>query len=167
MMAPLEWHLKQGTVLSAEMLAPLVMTLQSRQMAAALIADCQGSELQILQARLNVQLKLAFYNRRSLLLTGMQSQIGLKELPWCTDIANQEMQLPREGVLEVYRQIAWSALTSFPETQLPNKLITVLKVIRETLQFKPSLTMELAADIFEGGFAKNFVQMAKNNLSRH
>jgi hypothetical protein len=58
-------------------------------------------------------------------------------------------------------QIATLHLSAFPETILPNKLVTELVALAKGAELPLPLTNELAADIFMGSFSPRFAEAAR------
>ena len=50
---------------------------------------------------------------------------------------------------------------NWPQTLIPNKLVSSLIDIRKTLGYEPALLEELAADIFMGDFSRKYFAHAK------
>lgn len=105
----------------------------------------------------------SFRRRRSLLLLNLEHQVRLEELPWVAPI--EELR-PRGGSgVELARmalkRMAILALTSFPFSPFPNKLIQEFQALAADGELDLFLTEELAADIFMGQFSTKFVRAAK------
>eukprot|EP00611_Tribonema_gayanum_P006354 TRINITY_DN1564_c0_g1_i2.p1 TRINITY_DN1564_c0_g1~~TRINITY_DN1564_c0_g1_i2.p1 ORF type:complete len:816 (-),score=299.92 TRINITY_DN1564_c0_g1_i2:473-2893(-) len=157
---------ERGHITSAESIASVIKPLVAEASSAGLGGDPAAR-------RLAYALRRAFYDRRSLLLTDLQSQVRLAELPWVAPLLQQPQQQPgsanfklkspaQEAALATLRTVTCTALSAFPHTILPNKL---LQSLRELLQAAGMddvpLTDELAADIFTGQFSRKFLVAAR------
>jgi hypothetical protein len=105
----------------------------------------------------------AFRRRRSLLLLNLESQVRLEELPWISavdtfrDHTPTTVQLSKKSLEEV----STLAITSFPETILPNKLLQEMKALVKSSELTLPIVEEVAADIFMGTFTDKFLNAAK------
>jgi hypothetical protein len=100
----------------------------------------------------------AFRRRRSLLLLNLDRQARLDELPWIA-AANQFRgnSLTHKVIArQALGAVASLALTSYPYSPLPNKLLQELAAIASYAGVDLPLTEELAADIFMGQFSGKF-----------
>jgi hypothetical protein len=109
------------------------------------------------------QLYLAFRRRRGLLLLDYQTQVRFAELPWAaaleaTRARNSDATSRARKV--VTRALA-SALRAFPQTIIPNKLVTELRSLVDAAELELPFVEELAADIFMGSFTAKFVTAAQ------
>jgi len=105
----------------------------------------------------------AFRRRRSLLLLNLESQVKLDELPWVRALAafRDDTAQEKDAARLALEQVASLHLTAFPETILPNKLVTELVALAKGAELKTPLTYELAADIFMGKLTPKFLDAAK------
>lgn len=152
--APVEELMALGVVPSAEVLAELVPQITAQTVAA-------GVEDPALR-RLFVSIYGAFRRRRTLLLLNLQSQVRLDELPWVAALSvfrrpNLSGQARARQTLE---QVSALAFQGFPQTILPNPLISEMATLSETAGLKLPLVEELAADIFMGTFTPKFERAA-------
>jgi hypothetical protein len=153
--APIEALVEGGLVRSGETLAKVLPMMTAGIRAAAI----QDPELR----RVYHAHYLAFRRRRSLLLLDLQSQVKLDELPWVAAVR------PWVGAQDEHRVAAREALTrtvklaveSFPQTMLPNKLVTELRGLAADAGARFPLVEELAADIFMGEFSGTFLHAAQ------
>jgi hypothetical protein len=144
--ASLEEIVSSGLVSSSEMRARLVPSL----VAAASAQSYADASLR----HLSFSLHQAFAKRRSLLLLNLESQVRIDELPWARVLKTQKA--PSDAQRATIELLVVTALTHFPQTILPNKLISSLQQLVREAQLEIPLTEELAADIFMGEFsAKN------------
>lgn len=152
--APVEVLIERGLLTSAESLAEVVPLLTA-QVKAEAISDPELS-------RAYESVYRAFRNRRSLLLLNYQSQVRLEELPWVAAVApwlGGGEQVERDA-LEVLRRVAGLALSCYPYTLIPNKLIKELRTLGKDAGQPQPFVDELAADIFMGGFSANYLRAA-------
>lgn len=153
--APAEVLVDKGLLTSAESLAEVMPQLTAQVKAEAIADPALG--------RVYEATYRAFRNRRSLLLLNYQSQVRLEELPWISAVQpwlGGSGQAERDA-LEALRRTAALALTAFPHTQLPNKLIRELRSLAVDAGQPQPFVDELAADIFMGAFAPNFLRAAR------
>jgi hypothetical protein len=153
--APLETLVERRLIGSSEALASHVPVVSAQASSAA-------SDDPALQ-RLYGALYVAFRHRRSLLLLDLQSQVRLGELPW---VAELEPWLrpgaeARAAARETLCGLSTLALSRFPFTITPNKLVKELRALAKAAELDLPLVEELAADIFMGAFAGNFLAAGK------
>lgn len=153
--APVEELVAQGVVGSSEVLASLLPQWTAQVDAAAFAS----AELRTLYAAIYA----AFRRRRSLLLLDLESQVRIGELPWVAALqpfraAGVDARVRAGRVLE---QVATLAITAFPQTILPNKLIVELRALAKAADLKLPLVSEIAADIFTGEFTPTFTEAAQ------
>ncbi|WP_067696895.1 hypothetical protein [Nocardia jejuensis] len=137
----------RGIIGSGEVLAAVLPQLTSRLLAAD-IADPAA-------AGLMEQLYTAFRQRRSLLLVGLQNQVGFDELPWATalkTLRDRGDDAPAVAARELLARTALLAVESFPEAVLPNPLVREFRTLAERAGLRLPLVEEVAADIFMGTF---------------
>jgi hypothetical protein len=139
--------LELGLVGSSEVLAEIAAPLS----AAAVGPDDPTT------ARLHYALALAFMARRSLLLTNLEHQVTIDELPWALSLRRTAQGSARE-VLEL---LVVAALKHFPQTILPNKLLQRLRELAAEARVAVCLVDEIAADIFERRFSPKFASAAR------
>jgi hypothetical protein len=166
--APLASLLERGAVGSGEVLAMLLPQLTGPALATR-FADAPARTLYAASYR-------AFRQRRSLLLLWLQHQVRFSELPWIAALESCSDANPLPAVEETLRQLAAFAITAFPETITPNKLVSELaalaKVARpQSISGQTSadedafpwlpLVEEVASDIFMGTFSAKYLRAAQ------
>lgn len=153
--APVEELVARGVIPSGEVLARVLPQVTS-QVAAQDFAD---PDLR----RLYGAVYAAFRRRRSLLLVDLASQVRFEELPWVAALAplRRGGSDARRNARESLRQVAALALSSFPETIVPNKLVTEMAALAKGAALDMPLVEELAADIFMGSFSVKFLRAAQ------
>lgn len=62
---------------------------------------------------------------------------------------------------KVYKEIFEVVFKNWPQTLIPNKLVSSLRDIRKTIKCKDALLEELAADIFMGDFSSKYSAVAQ------
>jgi len=142
-----------GLISSAEQLARLIPQLTARTFAAAF----PDPDLSALMAALYQ----AFRARRSLLLLDLQHQVRISELPWVTALSDVRTRTAGDEAAATLRELGALALSGFPGTQLPNRLITELGSLAADAGLAVPWVEELAADIFMGAFSRKFLAAAK------
>ena len=112
--------------------------------------------------RLHAAIYRAFRRRRSLLLTNLEAQVRIEEVPWIASIERlrRDGAAENEAALQTLRNVSRLALTSFPHALLPNKLLQELRALADSANLDIPLLDELAADIFMGEFSPKFVSAA-------
>lgn len=153
--APIEAHVQSGVIPSGEVLARVVPQLTA-QVSASGIAD---PDLR----RLYGALYEAFRRRRSLLLLNLEHQIRIGELPWVAAITafqtqGQDVKQRARAALE---QLVLLALTAFPQSILPNKLLQEIRALSERAGLTLPIVDEIAADIFMGAFTEKYLRAAQ------
>jgi hypothetical protein len=153
--APIDELVRRKVIPSSEVLAVVLPQITS-QVAAAGLADPD-------LARLYAAVYAAFRRRRSLLLVDLQSQVKLEELPWVAALAGLRTGKLTETdrARRTLEQVTTLAITSFPETILPNKLLQEMRALVKGADLALPLVDELAADIFMGAFSRKFLEAAK------
>jgi hypothetical protein len=144
-----------GVIRSAEVLA-VVLPQMSASINAAGFADRAVQQLY-------GAIYQAFRRRRSLLLLNLEKQVQLEELPWIAalEAVRERGMLPATVARKALEELALLALTSFPQTVVPNKLLQELRAWAKLAELKLPFVEELAADIFMGEFSAKFVTAAK------
>lgn len=142
-----------GLISSAEQLARLIPQLTARTFAAAF----RDPHLSALMAALYQ----AFRARRSVLLLNLQHQVRISELPWVAALADVRTGTARDEAAATLRELGALALSGFPGTQLPNRLVTELRSLADGAGLAVPWVEELAADIFMGTFTPKFLAAAK------
>jgi len=101
---------------------------------------------------------VAFSCRRSLLLTNLEKQAQITELPWYTpiNVRLSNDSLKSKAPFETLENVVTEVLKAFPQTIIPNKLLQSLRTLTQA-----SLVDELAVDIFQGRFSTKFLEAAK------
>ncbi|MFF6772015.1 hypothetical protein ACFY8W_00425 [Streptomyces sp. NPDC012637] len=156
--APLATLVERGLVPSAEVLASLVPQL----VAAATARRFTDPALRALAAATY----RAFRNRRSLLLSNLQHQARVDELPWVRAVAAHGTdadagERAREAAGAALRQLGEIAVGAFPGTLLPNPLVRELNQLARQAGITAPFVEELAADIFTGAFTPKFLESAR------
>jgi hypothetical protein len=166
--APLASLLERGVVGSGEVLATLLPQLTGPALATR-FADAQARTLYAASYR-------AFRQRRTLLLLWLQHQVRFSELPWIAALESCADADPLPAVKETLRQIAAFAITAFPETITPNKLVSELAALAKVARPPStcgqtsaddaalpwlSLVEEVASDIFMGTFSAKYLRAAQ------
>ena len=140
--APLETLIGRHIVRSSEGIA-LLLPQVTAQIRASAIAE---PELRPLYAAVY----RAFRRRRSLLLLNLASQVRLEELPWMDALTPWigASDASRQSARRALTQATQVAVTSFPQTLLPNRLVRELRALVTASELQIPLVDELAADIF-------------------
>ncbi|MFC3500198.1 hypothetical protein ACFOOK_04350 [Micromonospora krabiensis] len=144
-----------GVVPSAEVLATIVPQITATA-AAAPYAD------EVLRSLMAATYR-AFRNRRSLLLTNLERQVGLDELPWVRAVAAHcaPGAGTRAAAASALHRLGELALDGFPATLLPNPLVRELATLDRESGGQLPWVEELAADIFEGTFSAKYAAAAR------
>ena len=147
--------IQRGIIPSSELLSRILPAFTSG-IAASGFADPSLRELYAAIYR-------AFRRRRSLLLLDLQTQVGLRELPWVAAVESlrQDAASTPEPARRSLEEVAILALASFPTAIVPNRLLTELRSLVKDAGLDIPLVNELAADIFMGQFTNAFVRAAK------
>jgi len=153
--APVESLVEAGAISSGEVLATVIPQLSSHTGAAGFGDPALR--------RLYAALDEAFRRRRSLLLLNLESQVRLRELPWVAAIdgfraEDERTQAEARNLLE---RVTLLALTAFPQTILPNKLLQVLQALARRAGLELPIVEEIAADIFMGVFTQKYLRAAE------
>jgi hypothetical protein len=162
--APLGTLREAGVISSGEVLATLLPQLTGPALATR-FHDPAARTLYAASYR-------AFRQRRSLLLLWLQHQIRFAELPWIAALEACGDGDPRPAVEETLRQLAAFAITAFPDTITPNKLVSELAALARVARpddearggkARPWLPLveEVASDIFMGTFSVKFLRAAQ------
>lgn len=152
--APVDELVARGVIRSSEGLA-VVLPQITAQVGAAAFADPA-------LRRLYGAIYGAFRRRRSLLLLDYEHQVRIDELPWVDAMLPYRRGLDaRARARDVLEEVAALAITGFPQTILPNRLVQELSALGEAAGLKIPLVGELAADIFMGEFSDSFLRAAQ------
>ncbi|QEI05692.1 hypothetical protein FXN63_07435 [Pigmentiphaga aceris] len=156
-----EGLIQRGVVTSAEVLARLLPQRTSQLRAASFDDDY----LRMLYAAIYQ----AFRRRRSLLLLDLQKQVQIHELPWVAalNLFRDTNATAAQTAGTALDEFAFLALSQFPQTALPNKLLQEFVALADEAGRQLPFTEELAADIFMGRFSPKFVaatQLAAKHL---
>jgi hypothetical protein len=166
--APLAMLLERGVVGSGEVLATLLPQLTGPALATR-FTDASARALYAASYR-------AFRRRRSLLLLWLQHQVRFSELPWIAALEACADADPLPAVEETLRQLAAFAITSFPATITPNKLVSEFAALAKVARppgasgqagaiedARPWLPLveEVASDIFMGTFSAKYLRAAE------
>ena len=152
--APIEELIERRVVPSSEVLADVLPQITSHVAAGAF----DDPKLRDLYARIYA----AFRHRRSLLLLNLEHQVQITELPWVQAIEpfRQRRADTRVKAQDTLRHAALLALSSFPQTILPNPLVSELTALAKQAELDIPLVKEVAADIFMGTFTLKWRQAA-------
>lgn len=153
--APLPELLDRGIVNSSEVLAQVLPQLTSQVSAAGL----EDPDLR----RLFSGVYSAFKRRRSLLLLNLESQVRLEELPWIRAISKlRKSGMDQKTVArQTLEKVSLLALSSFPQTMVPNPLVSELSALVRQAGIALPLVEEVAADIFMGKFTAKWTRAAE------
>lgn len=153
--APIDHLVELGVIGSSEVLA-IVLPQITAQVAAAGIEHPDLRELY-------QQLYAAFRRRRSLLLLNLEHQVRIDELPWVAALApvRQTGLDTRAQARQTLEQVTVLALSSFPQTILPNPLVREMGALAKQAGLDLPLVEEVAADIFMGTFTPKWVHAAE------
>jgi len=152
--APIDELVELGVITSAEVLA-IVLPQITAQVAAAGIED---PDLRALYQ----QVYAAFRRRRSLLLLNLEHQVTFGELPWIAALGplRQGSLDTRTQARQTLEQVTLLALSSFPQTLLPNPLVREMGALAKQAGLDLPLVEEVAADIFMGTFTTKWAKAA-------
>ncbi len=152
--APAEELVEQGIIGSAEVLAAVVPQITAQVLAAGLDDPALSA--------LYGQAYAAFRRRRSLLLLNLEHQVRFGELPWIT--ALEKFLADGQDTATIGRQaltqVAFLAVTGFPQTLIPNPLISEMSTLAAEAGLTLPLVEEVAADIFMGTFTEKWAHAA-------
>ena len=153
--APLPELVDKGVVNSSEVLAQVLPQLTSQVSAAGL----EDPDLR----RLFAGIYSAFKRRRSLLLLNFESQVRLEELPWIQAIRKlRKSEMDQKTVArQTLEKVSLLALSSFPETMVPNPLVSEFSALVRQAGLSLPMVEEVAADIFMGKFTAKWAQAAE------
>ena len=153
--APIGVLIEKGVVTSSEAMARALPLLTARVRAAAI----EDPELR----RVYEAVYAAFRRRRSLLLLDLASQVKLGELPWVAAVEPWvgSDQASRDAARATLVQAATLAISAFPHTIVPNRLVKELRSLASGAGISLPLVDELASDIFMGAFSENFLRAAQ------
>jgi len=152
--APADELVGRGIIGSAEVLAAVVPQITAQVVAAGL----DDPQLASLYSRAYA----AFRRRRSLLLLNLEHQVRFGELPWIA--ALQPFRAESADTAQTARQtlaeVAFLAVRGFPQTIMPNPLISEMSTLAAQAGVPLPLTEEVAADIFTGTFTTKWADAA-------
>lgn len=158
--APLPELVAHGLVGSGEILATLLPQVTGPALATR-FDDPRARTLYAASYR-------AFRQRRSLLLLWLQHQVRFAELPWIAALEAAADRDPASAVRATLREVAALAITAFPATITPNKLVSELAALAAQADLagepdRPALPLveEVASDIFMGTFSVKFLRAAQ------
>ena len=153
--APIGVLIEKGVVTSSETMARVLPLLTARVRAAAI----DDPELR----RVYEAVYAAFRRRRTLLLLDLKSQVKLGELPWVAAVEPWvgSDQASRDAARTTLVQAATLAISAFPHTIVPNRLVKELRSLASAAEVSLPLVDELASDIFMGAFSENFLRAAQ------
>jgi hypothetical protein len=146
---------ERGLITSAEALARVLPQMTSGLRASGIVDPALR--------QLYGAIYRAFRRRRSLLLTNLQKQVQIEELPWVAAIeAFRTKEFSgRDQSKQVLREVVLLTLRSFPYAILPNKLLQELGALAKAAELEIPFVEEVATDIFAGEFSAKFTQAAK------
>ncbi|HEX2700130.1 MAG TPA: hypothetical protein VHM89_08015, partial [Acidimicrobiales bacterium] len=152
--APIEELIERRVVPSSEVLADVLPQITSHVAAGAF----DDAKLRELYARIYA----AFRHRRSLLLLNLEHQVQIDELPWVKAIEpfRQRNADTRVKARDTLRHATLLAFSSFPQTILPNPLVSELTALAKQAELNLPLVEEVAADIFMGTFTLKWREAA-------
>jgi hypothetical protein len=152
--APVEDLVEQGIIRSGEALAAVLPQITAQVLAVGL-DDPRLSELYR-------QAYAAFRRRRSLLLLNLEHQVQFEELPWIAAVQPLRMDDPdtARAARQTLTQAAFLAITGFPQTLMPNPLVSEMSTLTVQAGLSLPLVEELAADIFMGTFTEKWARAA-------
>lgn len=151
--APVEELVARKVITSGEVLARVLPQITSGLMA----ANIEDPDL----AALYAQTYAAFRRRRSLLLLNLERQVGFEELPWIGVLAPLRTGTPSLATRRTLSQTVLLALHGFPQTILPNPLVSELRALAKQAKVDLPLVEEVAADIFMGTFTMKWRSAAE------
>lgn len=160
--APAGELVERGIIGSAEVLAAVLPQITAQVHA----ADFEDQALRGLYA----QGYAAFRRRRSLLLLNLERQVRYTDLPWVAalqgvrseagdgpgDRAGGDGERARAAAKRTLQEVTLLALASFPDTILPNPLVSEMAGLARQAGLGLPLVEELAADIFMGTFTRKW-----------
>lgn len=154
--APIEELVQRGVIPSSEVLGRVLPQITS-QIRAASLTDPDAR-------RLYATTYAAFRRRRSLLLLNLEHQVRFDELPWVAALSalRSESTSTRVAAHASLHEVLLLALSSFPQTIVPNKLLNELRALANDAGLKLAFVDELAADIFMGTFSETFLRAAQD-----
>jgi hypothetical protein len=152
--APIEELIERRVVPSSEVLADVLPQITSHVAAGAF----DDPKLRDLYARIYA----AFRQRRSLLLLNLEHQVQITELPWVQAIEpfRQRRADTRVKAQDTLRHAVLLALSSFPQTILPNPFVSEVTALAKQAELDIPLVEEVAADIFMGTFTLKWREAA-------
>jgi hypothetical protein len=152
--APIDELVERGIIPSGEVLAKVLPQI-SAHIAAVAIPD---PALRELYARTYA----AFRRRRSLLLLNLEHQVQIDELPWVNTLGRfaTPTASTRDRALDTLKHTSLLALTSFPQTIVPNPLVREMAALAKRADLDIPFTEEVAADIFMGAFTAKWREAA-------
>ena len=144
--APVDELVERRIIGSAEVLAAVVPQITAQVVAAGL-DDPQLSGLY-------GQAYAAFRRRRSLLLLNLEHQVRFGELPWIAALQpfRADSADTAQAASQALAEVTFLAVRGFPQTILPNPLISEMSALAAQAGLPLPLVEEVAADIFTGTF---------------
>jgi hypothetical protein len=152
--APADELVERGIIGSAEVLAIVLPQITAQVHAAGL----EDQEVR----RLYAQGYAAFRRRRSLLLLSLERQVRYTDLPWVAALQaagpgpGDDSEHRRTAARRALEEVTLLALRSFPDTILPNPLVSEMAALARQAGLALPLVEELAADIFMGTFTRKW-----------
>lgn len=152
--APIEELVERGVIPSSEVLARVLPQISSH-VASGAFADPTLRELY-------AKIYAAFRRRRSLLLLNLEHQVRVGELPWVAALGSFRTTSAdgRSRAADTLKHATLLALTSFPQTILPNPLVREMTALAKQADLDVPFVEEVAADIFMGTFTPKWRRAA-------
>jgi len=152
--APVGELVRRGVIGSAEVLARVLPQLTAH----VTNAGIEDPALRDLFA----QVYAAFRRRRSLLLLDLDHQVQLDELPWVAALDGERQAKASSEALarQTLEDITVLTLSSFPETIIPNPMLTEMRALAGAAGRALPFVEEVAADIFMGTFTAKWAEAA-------
>jgi hypothetical protein len=159
--APIATLVEHGVIVSGEVLAEVLPQVTAQSLAAGFDHPELGA--------FYGQAYAAFRRRRGLLLLNLEHQVRFEELPWVAALGpwrgaargGSAEALRARDVRRAFEHATMLAFESFPQTMLPNPLVSELRTMAEAAQLKLPLVEEVAADIFMGTFTDKWRAAAR------
>ena len=152
--APVDELVEKQIIGSAEVLAAVVPQITAQILAAGL----DDAQLSVLYS----QAYAAFRRRRSLLLLNLEHQVQFGEVPWIAALQpfRADTAEAAQAARQTLTQVTFLALRGFPQTIVPNPLISEMAALAAQADLPLPLVEEVAADIFTGTFTSKWATAA-------
>ncbi len=160
--APIEELVERAVIPSSEVIAQVLPQITAHVASGAF----RDPVLRELYARIYA----AFRRRRSLLLLNLEHQVQIDELPWVKALGQFRSPTSdtRARAVDTLKHTTLLALTSFPQTILPNPLVREMTALVKQSELDIPLVEEVAADIFMGTFTtkwRDAAAIASNTMT--